>query len=346
MKRLTLALCISAFVCSSSMAQSQVAAPEGGTPPTVKQESGPQPPKTELKEPELKQEAKPQDPAKPSVKEEPKADPKPPAAQEPKFVEGVPLSKPVQEPVKPVRKRLPHIGSTNSPKIPGQPWRVHDAMRPRPPVVVPGEKNEQPPSDAIVLFDGSDLSNWCHRGDMEELYEAEWKIVDGCLEVAPRTGNLYTIDSFGSCQLHIEWMIPEGTQGASQGRGNSGIKLMEKFEIQVLDSYRNRTYADGQAGSIYGQFPPLVNAVRKQGEWQTYDIFFSAPQFENDKLVRPASITLLHNGVLVQLHRELTGPTGASLPKYSPMQPAAPIMLQDHGNKVRYRNIWVRSVND
>lgn len=244
----------------------------------------------------------------------------------------------------PSRQRLPHIGSMKSENIPGQPWRIHDALRPRPVVVTPGASDSQPPSDAIVLFDGTDLSNWCHRGPEDELYEAEWKIVDGCLEVAPRTGNLYTIDSFGSCQLHIEWFIPEGTTGTSQGRGNSGIKIMERFEIQVLDSYRNRTYADGQAGSIYGQYPPLVNAVRRPGEWQTYEIFFEAPIFEDDKLKRPATVTLLHNGVLVQLHRELAGPTGARLPKYTTLQPAAPIMLQDHGNKVRYRNIWIRPV--
>lgn len=250
------------------------------------------------------------------------------------------------KPEKPARKRIGHMGSLSSQKIPGQPWRIHDALRPRPALVTPGKSDSLPPSDAIVLFDGTDLSNWCHRGGENELFEAEWNIVDGCLEVEPRSGSLYTMESFASCQLHIEWMIPEGTAGVGQGRGNSGIKLMERFEVQVLESFGTKTYADGQAGAIYGQYPPLVNAVRKPGQWQTYDIFFKAPEFESEKLVRPASMTVVHNGVLVQLHRELPGPTGARLPEYTPLQPAAPIMLQDHGNRIRFRNIWIRSLAD
>ncbi len=253
---------------------------------------------------------------------------------------------PPAEPKKPVRKKIGHLGSLSSQKIPGQPWRIHDALRPRPVMVTPGKMDSLPPSDATILFDGSDLSNWCHRGGDDELFEPEWKIVDGCLEVEPRTGSLYTIESFASCQLHIEWMIPEGTTGVGQGRGNSGIKLMERFEVQVLESFGSKTYADGQAGSIYGQYPPMVNAVRKPGQWQSYDIFFQAPKFEDDKLIRSASMTVLHNGVLVQLHRVLPGPTGAREPKYSPLQPAAPIMLQDHGNRIRFRNIWLRTLAD
>lgn len=247
---------------------------------------------------------------------------------------------------KPARKRLGHLGSLSSQKIPGQPWRIHDALRPRPAMVTPGKSDSLPPSDAIVLFDGTDLSNWCHRGGADELFEPEWKIVDGCLEVEPRSGSLYTIESYASCQLHIEWMIPEGTTGVGQGRGNSGIKLMERFEVQVLESFGSKTYADGQAGAIYGQYPPLVNAVRQPGQWQSYDIFFQAPKFEDERLVRPAAMTVVHNGVLVQMHRVLPGPTGAREPKYSPLQPAAPIMLQDHGNKIRFRNIWLRSLPD
>ncbi len=352
MKRTVLSIALGLSFSVSALGQAPVATPEPGTAPTPAptQEAT----KTAPQEP-----AKPADtkPAEVKTTEVKPADVKPaeakpaagkPAVENPPMPTATPqepakeVKAETREETKPQRKRLPHIGSMNSAKIPGQPWRIHDALRPRPPVVTPGQENHLPPSDAIILFDGKDLSNWCHRGEEDEFYEAEWKIIDGTLEVAPRTGNLYTLDSFSSCQLHIEWQIPEGTKGTSQGRGNSGIKLMERFEIQVLDSFNNRTYADGQAGSIYGQYPPMVNAVRKQGEWQAYDIFFEAPVFENDKLVRPASVTLLHNGVLVQLHRELAGPTGAREPKYTPMQPAAPLMLQDHGNKIRYRNIWIR----
>ena len=256
-----------------------------------------------------------------------------------------PPAVPENQPPQPrVKKPLSNLGTMQGIRIPGQPWRIHDATRPRPPVVVPGEESHQPPTDAVILFDGTDLSQWCQRGTEGELYEPMWNIVDGTLEVEPHSGNIYTIDGFGSCQLHIEWMIPDGVSGSSQGRGNSGIKLMERFEIQVLDSYRNRTYADGQAGAIYGQYPPLVNASRKPGEWQVYDIFFEAPKFEIEKLVRPASVTVVHNGVLVQLHRELPGATGAREPKYEPSPPQVPIMLQDHGNRIRYRNIWIREL--
>ncbi len=231
-------------------------------------------------------------------------------------------------------------------RIPGQAWRIHDATRPRPPVVVPGPRPDLPPSDAIVLFDGTNLDHWCHRGENDELFESDWYMENDCLVVKPGSGNLYTIDGFGSCQLHLEWMIPVGTHGVGQSRGNSGIKFMERFEVQVLDSFENRTYADGQAGAIYGQYPPMVNAVRGQGEWQSYDIFFTAPIFENEQLVRPAYLTVSLNGVLVQNHRELPGATGARPPAYPPTPWACPLMLQDHGDPVRYRNIWIRNLPD
>ena len=256
-----------------------------------------------------------------------------------------------EKPKKPEPKKLPRIGRADGPLLPGQKWRVHDLRRPRPPVVTPGElstydKPGTPPSDAIVLFDGKDLSNWCHISpeDPSELLEAQWKVQDGYFEVTPGTNNLLTIDSFGSCQLHVEWQTPASPRGDSQGRGNSGIFLMDSFEVQVLDSFKNRTYADGQAGSMYGQYPPMVNASREPGQWQVYDILFEAPEFSVDgKLEKPAKLTLMHNGVFLHNGREYYGPTGGGVvPQYRALSPAAPIRLQNHGNPVRFRNIWIR----
>ncbi len=302
--------------------------------------------KPEDKKPEDKkpEDKKPED-KKPEDKkpEDKKPEDKKPEDKKPE--DKKPEDKKPEDKLPPIRK-LPGVGSLTHPKLPGQPWRIHDLFRPHPPVVEPGADNRSAPSDATVLFDGNDLSHWCHRGGKEdELYEPRWKVTDGYFEVTSNTGSLYTLESFGSCQLHIEWASPAEVRGDSQGRGNSGIKLMERFEIQVLDSYNNRTYADGQAGSVYGQYPPLVNASRRPGEWQTYDIFFEAPVFEENKLIRPAYVTVIHNGVLVQHHREFAGPTGLRNPGYAPQPPAAPIMLQDHGNPVRYRNIWIRTSN-
>jgi hypothetical protein len=236
------------------------------------------------------------------------------------------------------------IGSNTNPMIPGLPWRIHDIKRPRPKAVTPGSTDAAPPADARILFDGKDLSEWYHPGIDDEAFQPLWKIRDGYFEVEPRTGSLLTVDSFASCQLHIEWMIPEGTVGTSQGRGNSGIKFMERYEIQILDSFKNRTYADGQAGSIYGQFPPLVNANREQGQWQSYEIVFEAPKYDTGKLTRPPYFTVFHNGILVQNHIELTGPTGLRGSPRDVVPPAAPIMLQDHGNRIRFRNIWIRDL--
>jgi len=233
----------------------------------------------------------------------------------------------------------PPVGYDDTPMLPGSKWRVHDGTRPQPRVVTPGGKSGQPPSDAIVLFDGKDLSAWVGR----EGAEPQWKIENGYMEVT-RTGSIQTKEHFADCQLHIEWAAPAEVRGSSQGRGNSGVFLMGKYEIQVLDGYDNITYADGITASIYGQYPPLVNACREPGEWQTYDIFFVASRFEGDKLVSPAYITVVHNGVLVHHHQKAMGPTGhRSLSSYDrPHPPKGPLSLQDHGDPVRYRNIWIR----
>ena len=224
-------------------------------------------------------------------------------------------------------------------------WKSHSLARPAPPVVMPGKSNLPlaPPSDAIVLFDGKDLSNWRSK----EGGESKWKVVDGAMESVSKAGYIYSKQKFGDCQLHIEWASPAEVKGDSQGRGNSGIFLMEKFEVQVLDSYDNPTYADGAAGSIYGQFPPLVNAARKPGKWQSYDIIFKRPRFDGEELVSPAAITVLLNGVLVQNHTEPYGPTEWLVPKdYQAGPEEGSLGLQDHGNPVRYRNIWIRPLAD
>ena len=206
-----------------------------------------------------------------------------------------------------------------------------------PPVVSPGSKAGQPPSDAIMLFDGKDFSQWEKvRGG-----EVGWKLEDGAM-VVTRSGNIKTKESFGDVQLHIEWAAPAEVKGQGQGRGNSGVYLQGRYEIQVLDSYQNKTYPNGQAGAFYGNNPPLVNASRKPGEWQTYDIVFIAPKpSEDGKSVIPGSFTVFHNGVLIQNHVTVSGKktTAAVL---SGAAAKGPLVLQDHGNPVRYRNIWIR----
>jgi hypothetical protein len=238
-------------------------------------------------------------------------------------------------------------GYTDTPFLPGSHWRVHDAARPHPRIIAPGtDSNAQfagrAPSDAIVLFDGKDLSRW-HGDDKGKPVDPKWKVENGWVEIVPRSGSMITKEDFGDCQLHIEWATPATVKGNSQNRGNSGVLLMSRYEVQVLDSYGNVTYADGQAAAMYGQYPPLVNASRGPGEWQTYDIVFEAPRFEGEKLVRPAYLTLFHNGVLVHNRQAFIGQTGHRvLAKYTPHQPEGPILLQDHGTPVRYRNIWIR----
>jgi hypothetical protein len=228
------------------------------------------------------------------------------------------------------------LGYTDTPMLPGVPYRVHDPARPHPAVVGPGAQVGAAPSDAIVLFSGKDLSAWTAP-------KTPWKVESGYVEVVPNAGDLTTKESFGDVQLHVEWAAPAQVRGTSQNRGNSGIFLQGRYEVQVLDSFENPTYADGQAGAIYGQFPPLVNPARKPGEWQAYDIVFEAPRFENERLVRPAYLTVFLNGVLLHHRRELMGPTvHRALPRYTAHPESAPIVLQDHQQPVRYRNIWVR----
>ncbi len=227
-------------------------------------------------------------------------------------------------------------------------WRKHEWNRPRPPIVEPGTPSTQEvpgkaPSDATVLFDGSDLNQWCSMNGSP----SKWVIKDGVMECTPGSGPTRTLQNFGDCQLHVEWMSPVPPQGRSQGRGNSGVFPMGIYEIQVLDSYQNETYADGQAASIYGQFPPLVNASLPPGRWQTYDIIFMRPRFDDKgDVISPARITLLHNGVLVHNNVVLTGPTQwMTRSPYRQHPDKLPLSLQDHGNPVRYRNIWIRELS-
>ena len=230
-------------------------------------------------------------------------------------------------------------GYQDTPQITGQKWKVHDSERPVPPVVTPGAQAGAPPSDAIVLFDGKDLSKW--KGPKGE---AHWKIQDGYFEET-KGGNLSTIDSWGDFQLHIEWASPAEVKGSSQGRGNSGVFLHGRYEVQVLDSYENLTYADGQASALYGQWPPLVNAARKPGEWQTYDIVFHAAKFKDKELAQPATVTVFHNGVLTHEKKELLGPSQhKQVAKESAYDGKGPISLQDHGNPTRFRNVWIRPI--
>jgi Domain of Unknown Function (DUF1080) len=232
------------------------------------------------------------------------------------------------------------LGYTDTPMLPGLPYHVHDPARPRPSVVTPSAQPGGAPSDAIVLFDGKDLSQWVSAKDGSP---AKWKVENGYFEVVKGAGQIATKEKFGDMQLHLEWASPAVVSGNSQGRGNSGVFLQGRFEIQVLDSYQNPTYADGQAGAIYGQWPPLVNPTRKPGEWQAYDIVFEAPRFEGGKLIKPAYVTVILNGVLVQNHHDIMGPTmHKELAKYVAQPAEDSLQLQDHGNPVHYRNIWIR----
>jgi hypothetical protein len=244
------------------------------------------------------------------------------------------------------QKKGADLGFTDTPILPGQKWHVHDPDRPHPHVVTPGKEPGAAPSDSVVLFDGKNLAKWAQHGkgaDSAKLVDAQWKVENGYFEVVPGTGDLYTREKFGDCQLHVEWSELPDVSGASQARGNSGVLLMSRYEIQVLDAYNNPTYADGQASAIYGQFPPLVNPARKPGEWQTYDIIFEAPRFEGERLLKSAVETVLFNGVVVHNHKE---PIGAmvyrQVAKYTPHDPEEPLMLQEHHDRVRYRNIWIR----
>ena len=216
---------------------------------------------------------------------------------------------------------------------------------PAPKVVDPGPAPREPappPSDAIVLFDGRDLSRWLGQGGGP----ARWRVSAGYLEVAAGTGSIRTAQGFGDVQLHLEWAAPDPPRGTGQDRGNSGVFLMGRYEVQILDSRENDTYPDGQAAAVYGQYPPLVNATRRPGEWQSYDIVFRRPRFgPNGEVQRPAVLTVFHNGVLVQDGVILAGPTGHQRrPPYEAHPDRLPLGLQDHAHPVRFRNIWIRDL--
>lgn len=243
------------------------------------------------------------------------------------------------------------VGFTDTPLLPGLPYHVHDPARPKPPVIAPGASIGSPSSDAVVLFDGRDLSKWSaakldyDRGSFAQMLDrpAPWRVENGYVEVVPGAGDIATRDRFGDVQLHVEWAAPVSARGNSQDRGNSGILLMGFYEIQILDNFNNPTYADGTAGAIYGQWPPLVNALRAPGQWQSYDIVFEAPRFENGKLLKPAYQTVFVNGLVVHNRQEVMGPMRyRSRPAYVPHAADGPILLQDHSHPVRYRNIWAR----
>jgi hypothetical protein len=226
-------------------------------------------------------------------------------------------------------------GYTDTPVLPWSGYKVHDPNRPAPPRIKVASAPQQPappPSDAVVLFDGSDLAKWQPHS---------WKLVDGCIEAG--AGNLVSRESFGDCQIHIEWMMPADFEGPWYDQGNNGVMLMGLYEIQIFDSYNEKIYPDGAAAAIYGQTPPLVNATLPPGQWQSFDIVFTAPVFEGDKLARPARVTMFHNGVLVHLDEEIRGETRhRALPAYTRKISQGPLMLLGHNCPVRFRNIWVR----
>jgi hypothetical protein len=250
----------------------------------------------------------------------------------------------VAEPTKNVEVVIDGVaGFQDTPLQPGGKWHVHDPARPQPPIVTPGtfSENAMPPSDALVLFDGKDLSQW---RDKKTGGVPAWKIEDGTMVSAK--GDIQTTNEFGDIQLHLEFREPTPPKGDGQARGNSGVFFMGQYEIQVLDCYSNKTYADGATAGIYGQHPPLVNVCRPPGEWQTYDIIFNAPHFGlKGGLLSPAYITVFHNGVVAQNHQAIRGATNWKSPgKYMPHGPIGPIALQYHNNAVAFRNIWVRPV--
>jgi len=241
-----------------------------------------------------------------------------------------------------------NVGYDDTPVIPGSTYKVHDGSRPQPRVVTPGtastpEQAGAAPSDAVILFDGQDASNLAGKDGGP----VQWKVENGYMEVVPGTGTVSTREHFGDCQLHLEFASPAVVKGDSQGRGNSGVFMMGKYEIQVLDCYDNPTYPDGTTGALYGQCPPLVNACRKPGEWQTYDIIWIAPRFDGEECVSPARVTVLLNGVLLHHDKELQGPTmHRQTTCYKPHPEVGPLELQDHGDLVRFRNIWYRPLKD
>lgn len=224
------------------------------------------------------------------------------------------------------------------------PPEATEFYEPVPIKVNPGPDAAFPPEDAIVLFDGSGLEAWESAGKGSA---AQWEVSNNTMTVKPGAGDIRTTQDFGDIQLHLEWRAPKEIKGKGQGRGNSGVIIMEKYEVQILDSYNNETYTNGQAASVYKQSPPLVNAMNPPGEWNVYDIIFKAPRFNKDgMLINPATVTVLHNGILVQDHYRLRGPTEyRGISNYTPHPEKLPLLLQDHGDRVSFRNIWVRELN-
>lgn len=232
------------------------------------------------------------------------------------------------------------LGYQDTPILEDSGFHVHDGLRPQPPIVNPGEGSSAP-SDATTLFDGSNLDGWVQSDGQP----AKWKVENGYFEVVPDTGDIYTAESFGSIQLHLEFAAPKEVKGESQGRGNSGVFLMSNYEIQVLDNYDNPTYPDGTVGGIYGQYPPLANAIGKPGEWNSYDIVWEAPKFDGDSVSRPSFVTVLLNNIVLHNRKKLLGSTGhKTLAEYQKHRDAEPLQLQDHGDLVRFRNIWIRPI--
>jgi hypothetical protein len=234
------------------------------------------------------------------------------------------------------------LGYSDTPILPDSGYHVHDGTRPQPPIVTPGA-GTAPPSDATVLFDGTDLNQWESRDGSG----AGWKVEHGYMEVVPGSGDIQTKAHWGDIQLHLEFATPTVVKGEGQGRGNSGVFLMGRYEIQVLDNYDNPTYADGTVGGIYGQYPPLVNAVRAPGEWNTYDIVWECPVFQDGELLEPPYVTVLLNGVVLHNRKALRGPTNHKvITPWEPHEASGPVRLQDHRDLVRFRNIWVRDLGD
>ena len=235
------------------------------------------------------------------------------------------------------------VGYKDTPLLPWthNKYHKHDPDRPQSPVVVPGRPSTQErvgtaPSDAIVLFDGTELSQWKPN---------EWKLENG--EVIATKGDLETVQSFGDCQLHVEWQAPDPPQGPQMNRGNSGVYFMKRYEVQICDAYTEKIYPDGMAAAIYGETPPLVNATLPPGKWQTYDIIFAAPVFKDGQLVKRAMVTMFHNGLLVHHNTEIMGPCAwREIKPYEPHAAKEPLYLQAHGNPVRFRNIWIRPLDN
>jgi hypothetical protein len=248
------------------------------------------------------------------------------------------LRPPTAQPAEPAKPKVQY-GYDDTPFLPNSPWRVHDRKRPQPPMVDPGTAGQTvqpavPPSDAIVLFDGRDLSQW--EGGKPEGIE------NACINIL-KTGELRTKRHFGHCQLHVEWATPPVPDGGAMSWGNSGVLLLGKYEVQIIESHDSHIYADGNAGAIYGQYPPTVNPARKPGQWQTFDIVFTAPKFDGQRLLKPAYFTVFFNGVLVQYHKASLGPMKHRvLATYDSNETTGPLVLQQHGSAVRFRNIWIR----